>query len=140
MGMNVDEVRRGPGRPRKNTVVTKQEFIDDADAADREDTSDELAGLFDDATMKAITRVRVTRKDPNEGIVGYLEDPTMGESELKERWGGSTYMVQGINAKGQVLKAATIKVAGDPIFVSTAAEMQWRRSRNLPMTAAGVAA
>lgn len=139
MAANAEEVRRGPGRPRKVQQVTKQEWIADDDEGDLKD-DEGFSGLFGDDSRKDVIKVRVSRRDPNEGIVGYLEDPNLGEAEIKERWGGSTYLIQGINAKGQVIKNASIKIAGDPVFVSTAAEAQWRRARNLPMTAAGVAA
>lgn len=121
--------QRGPGRPRKVQTVTKQEYIDDGE----EEREDGFAGLFDPSVLGSIVRVRVIRKDPNEGTVGYLEDPMQGETEIAERWGGSTYVIQGLDGRGAIRKSGTVKIAGDPIFVSTAAEMQWRRSRNLPM-------
>ncbi len=126
----IDDQPRKPGRPRKVSTVTKQEYIDDGTAeVERDET---FSGLFDETSMRQITRVRVIRKEPNEGTVGYLEDPMLGESEIFERWGGSTYMLQGLDIKGNIKKGATIKIAGDPVFVSKTAEMQWRRSRGLP--------
>lgn len=126
--------RNKGGRPRKNTVVTKQEFIDDVDD-DTGEREGSFSGLFDEATVNSIVKVRVIRKEPNEGTVGYLEDPTMGEAEITERWGGSSYLIQGIDHKGNIKKASTIKIAGDPIFVSKVAEMSWRRGRGLPAVA-----
>lgn len=131
VGEEFPAVKRGPGRPRKNTVTTRSEFIDQVP----DDAPEEIggfSGLFDEATTNAIVKIRVIRKDPNEGTVGYLEDPTMGEAEISERWGGSSYLVQAIDANGRMRKGAAIKIAGDPIFVSKAAEMQWRRSKGLP--------
>lgn len=130
---------RRKGRPRKVSTVTKQEYIDDGE--EDKPSEEAFSGLFDETVLRQIVRVRVIRKEPNEGTVGYLEDPTLGEAEIFERWGGSTYLVQALDIKGAVKRAATVKIAGDPIFVSTTAEMQWRRSRGLPPVAlAGAAA
>lgn len=138
MDLDEDRPRRKPGRPRKVSTITKQEYIDDVeDDAGPKDES--FSGLFDEATLKQIIKVRVIRKEPNEGTVGYLEDPLLGEAEIFERWGGSSYLLQAIDAKGLVKKTAMVKIAGDPVFVSSTAEMQWRRSRGLPMVAAPAA-
>lgn len=142
--LDVDEPpRKKRGRPRKVSTVTKQEYITDDDPSSTEERSDDGFGsLFDESVLKSITKVRVIRRDPNEGVVGYLEDPTHGEEEIRARWGGSTYTLQAVNIKGQVCKVTTLRVAGDPIFMSQAAEIQWRRSRGLPpgSTAASAAA
>jgi hypothetical protein len=129
-----DEAPRKKGRPRKVQQITKSEYVDDGEDDEKKDEA--FSGLFDETTLKSINRVRVIRKEPNEGTVGYLEDPMLGEAEIFERWGGSTYLIQALNMKGQTVKVATLKIAGDPIFVSKVAEMQWRRSRGLPQVAA----
>ncbi len=126
--------RRGPGRPRagvKTTQVTRQEYIEPED----DDDEDEGAGapLFDDMPTEGdaqIVRIRVTRTDPPEGMLGYLDDvQNASEKEISERWGGSVYSVQGIDARGRVRKVRSLRIAGDPIFVSTMADLQWRKTR-----------
>jgi hypothetical protein len=137
--------RRRVGRPRgKSTkrrgarvtkeTVTRQEFDSgDDDDDDEEKTQQDVAGsapIFGGEGETGIIKIRVTRTDPNEGVVGYLDDPTnVTERDILERWGGSTYLVQAIGARNQTLKSKLIKIAGDPIFVGSMAEAQWRKNR-----------
>ena len=128
------EVTTGKGRKKGETIVTTRQRYFEDDKAEEEKLNGEFAPLFDGATAeeKEILRVRVIRKDPNEGTVGYIEDPSSAETEIQERWGGSTYRIEGINGIGRVVTARTIKLAGDPVFQSQSAEIQWRKSRGLP--------
>jgi len=127
--VKTNPLKRGRGRPKKVTQVTKREFVEDGDGEEQE-----LPGLFatSDIEDKSIVRIRVVRKDPHEGMLGYLEDPNATETEILERWGGSQYRLEGLNSGGVIKAARMVKIAGDPIFVSLAAEQQWRRSRGLP--------
>ncbi len=132
-----------PGRPInpnriRTTTVTKQEMIGEPpDANEPKFVDDSFAPLFDALSIdeRTIVKVRVIRRDPDEGMVGYIDDPTTSDHVIAEQWGGSVYRLEGLGIKGNVVAARTIKIAGDPIFKSTAAEAVWRRSKGLPPTA-----
>lgn len=126
---------RAPAKGRKVTQVTKKEFIEDPEEDDSGDDPD-LPGILDlaDVESRSVVRIRVIRKDPHEGMLGYLEDPNSSEQEIKEQWGGGTFRLEGINEHGKIVIARSIKLAGDPIFLSPASESQWRKSRGLPLT------
>jgi flagellar biosynthesis GTPase FlhF len=136
------------GRTRK--VITEQEL-------DSDTLSDELAvqrireremltanegvTIFDlsAADEKKIEKVHVFRKDPPEGFLGEAS-PSISETEIVSRWGGSEYRLEGKNSKGQVVKVATKIFAGDPVFVSEIFEARWRRANGLKPRADGPAA
>jgi hypothetical protein len=134
----------GPGRPkgsvnrktkkpgRRTVTVTKTEL--DAESAEEKPEIEGFAHFFSRADIEEyqISRVRVIRKNPNEGTVGYLDDPLAGEEEIKQKWGGGTYMLQGLNTGGIIKGSLTVTIAGDPIFQSTQAEVFWRRGLGLP--------
>jgi len=136
--------RGGPGRPkgsvnrktkkpgRRTVTVTKTEL--DAESAEEKPEIEGFAHFFSRADIEEyqISRVRVIRKNPNEGTVGYLDDPLAGEEEIKQKWGGGTYMLQGLNTGGIIKGSLTVTIAGDPIFQSTQAEVFWRRGLGLP--------
>jgi len=122
--------RKTPGR--RTVTVTKTEL--DADPAEVKPEIEGFAHFFSRADIEEyqISRVRVIRKNPNEGTVGYLDDPLAGEEEIKQKWGGGTYMLQGLNTGGIIKGSLTVTIAGDPIFQSTQAEVFWRRGLGLP--------
>ncbi len=136
--------KRGRGRPkgppkegeRKVTTVTRQEFTtSSSDDDEKKSLQDERKpSLFEiDASTPGggdtIVRIRVNRIDPDEGMVGYMENPEATESEILERWGGSTYKIQGLNERGKILTARTLRLAGDPIFVSESAQARWDKAQ-----------
>lgn len=133
--------RNKGGRPKKHRVVTttRQEFVDDmAATADESLADDSFAPLFDRGIISenSIVKCRVIRRDPDEGTLGYVDDPTAGDNAIIEQWGGGVFRIEGLNAHGAIKKVRVIKLAGDPIFKSVAAEALWRRSRGLPASAA----
>jgi hypothetical protein len=116
----------------KKTVVTKEEIDDVSDQTDIADANEGVS-LFDVSAVDEhrIERIAVYRKDPDEGYLGELE-PTATEEDIKRAWGGSVYFVQGKNAQGKVAKSRSVRISGDPIFVSLVAENRWRRANQLP--------
>lgn len=134
--------KRKPGRPPgsgKRTVIMTRQILTGEEG---EEKTDEFSPLFEDVghgAEKTITKVRVIRKEPDEGVLGYLEDPSVGEDMISARWGGGSYRLEGVNAKGKYIAHRVLKLAGNPIFQSDAAEVMWRRSRGLPTTTAPVA-
>lgn len=132
--------RRG-GRITKETV-TRQEF-DGAEGEDEEESEDGIdrTPLFGSDGETGIVRIRVTRTDPHEGMLGYLDDPMAAtEKDISERWGGSSYLVQAVGATGRIVKSKVVKIAGDPVFAGTMAEAQWRKSRERLLPPAAAAA
>lgn len=131
--------RRGrtPRGGRVRTVVTKQTFVGDEDETEDESKAPlTFATLFDpgpeDANNEVVIRVRVQRSDPYEGMLGYITDMNATEDAIKDEWGGSGYRLEGLNARGRIVRVKTLKIAGDPKFVSEAAEIAWRKSKGLP--------
>src|SRR4030095_4897002 len=88
---------RGNGRGKKVTQVVKREFIETPD--DLEDERVHLPGMvaLSDVEGHSSVRIRVFRKDPDEGMLGYIEDPNDSESAIVERWGGGQFQIQGLN-------------------------------------------
>lgn len=121
-----------PARGKKVTEVTKREYVQDPDD-EKNDEDPELPGLFSTAEVeeRSVARIRVIRKDPHEGMLGYIEDPSGSEQEIRDQWGGGLFRLEGLALDGKIVVARTIKLAGDPIFVSATAEAQWRKSRGL---------
>ncbi len=135
-----------PNRPaqlktgvRKVTEQRRTEYLeapgDDTEIKDEEDQEPIPLFQSDVMTDKSVSRIRVIRKDPAEGLLGYLDDLSTGEAEISERWGGGTYRLEGITDRGAIKVVRILRLAGDPIFMSIAAESQWRRSRGLPPAA-----
>lgn len=139
------EVPRGkPGRPRKHPVkgtavrtTTTREIIGPADSSDDDDSGVAPHGFeallgHNKTDDRKIVRVRVQRKDPDDGVLGYLEEEGASEEVLKERWGGGSYFVQGLDAKSRVVLTANFRIAGDPIFMSDVSEARWRKANGMP--------
>jgi hypothetical protein len=122
----------------KTTVVTKREFIGrDPNVEESEveqQAGNDFSNIFGNAVKedRSINKIRVSRKDPYEGVLGNIENPQEFELEIAQRWGGSTYKLEGITNNGKVMSTAQVKIAGEPIFVSQSAEIQWRRQKGLP--------
>lgn len=141
-GLSDDETGRTTKRTRRKdgviqeTVVTKRELTDDDDD-DRGSSRPMTGGQATFATLfatqnddeNAVVRVRVIRSNPNEGMLGYIEDLDATELEILERWGGSAYRLEGVDSRGRITKVKSMKLAGDPVFVSRAAENEWKRMR-----------
>lgn len=122
-----------PGKAGKKTVVTRQEFHPDEKSSEIPALT--FASLFDDgeADMETPVRVRVTRKEPDEGMLGYIDDMDATEQAILDRWGGgSVFRLDGLNTKGKVCRSKTVRLAGEPIFMSDIAEITWRKSKGLP--------
>lgn len=123
---------RGKGKT-TTTTVTKQILT----APEEDDKPPEMtfASLFDagpdDLNNEVVVRVRVFRSEPREGHLGYIDDMDATETYIKEHWGGSTYKLDGVNARGRIVRARTIVVGGDPVFIGEAFEAQWRKQRGL---------
>ena len=124
---------RKRGGKATETVITKRELVDEDE---KRPTQVTFAALFDagpeDANDETVLKVRVTRMEPSEGQLGYIEDMDATEELIKERWGGSKYRLDGINRQGRIVRVRTITIAGDPIFVSESFDIQWRKQRGLP--------
>lgn len=132
-------VRPKRGRPSKSgaateTVITRRILTENENTKPSGIMT--FGSLFepgdDDTNDETVVRVIVERISPDEGLVGYIEDMEATEAYLKEQWGGSTYRLKGLNAKNKPIRLRTIKIAGDPIFLSEAAEMKYRRAHGLP--------
>ncbi len=106
------------------------ETLDDDEAADAD--VQQVTPLFDRSTKKTktIATVSVKRTDPAEGHLGYL-GADASEQEIFNRWGGGEFVVQAKNADNQIVTQRTVKIAGDPVFVSEIEEARWRRQNNL---------
>jgi hypothetical protein len=103
--------------------------------ADEDDEDDGLqdAPLFGGVDgEKKIAHVLVIRQDPDEGTLGKMP-PTVTELEIKRRWGGGTFQLQGKDERNRPMKGAfrTVTIAGDPIFESEAAQLKWKRQQGL---------
>lgn len=124
--------RKRGGKATETTII-KRELVDDESEKPQHMT---FASLFDagpdDANEEIVHRVRVHRSEPREGMLGYIDDMSATEETIKERWGGSTYRLEGLNARGKIVRVRTSVIAGDPIFVSDAFDIQWRKQRGLP--------
>jgi hypothetical protein len=122
---------------KKVTQVTKREFLEPDEGEERL----QLPGMFalSDVEEHSIVRIRVYRKDPDEGMVGYIEDPGASEDEIFQRWGGSQYRIDGLNQTGQVKATRTFRIAGDPVFVSTHARLDWEKRKGITHTPVGQA-
>lgn len=141
--------RRGPGRPKgsgKRTVTTtRQEFVEPvSDEDENDDGPDDSPPLFDKAALRTdrgrVGKVRITRTSPDEGHLGYMDDPhAVTESSIKDLYGGGTFKIDALTDAGGYIRSITRKIAGDPIFQSAAAEITWRKSKGLPATVAAVA-
>ncbi|MEO7827171.1 MAG: hypothetical protein ABIR60_08530 [Allosphingosinicella sp.] len=106
---------------------------------EEEEEEGEPTPLFDrtrDKKSKTITRIAVRRTDPNEGHLGELP-PDASEQDILGKWGGGTFLAQAKNDAGQVVTATSLKLAGDPIFVSEYEENRWRRLNGLQPKARG---
>jgi hypothetical protein len=121
----------------KKAVVTRTETVtddDDEDGSLSEKEKDLDVALFDDLGSTDDTRiekVHVSREDPDEGYLGVLE-PTATNLEVYNRWGGSKYHFTAKNARGRIVTKRTVKIGGEPIFLSEVAEMRYRRANGLP--------
>lgn len=127
------------------TTVTKRELVDDDSGTEDEPKQDDtFAGIFDagDANKGIIEKIRVYRIDPHEGFLDYISD--MGaqpEKYIKEHWGGSTYRLEAVNARGRLVRVRNLRVSGDPIFVGEAEEAAYRKAKGLaPKNALGLPA
>lgn len=127
--------RKGRGGKVTETTITKRELNDETGAGGKT-LNQPLSALFDagpdDSNDDDVVRVRVFRSEPREGYVGYVEDMEATQETIKERWGGSTYRLEGLNAKGRIARHRSIVIAGDPLFVGEAFDIQWRRAKGLP--------
>jgi hypothetical protein len=139
-GRTTQTTSRGRGRNggRKVTQVTKREYIEPTDSEEEVEKL-QLPGVFalSDIEEHSIVRARVYRKDPDEGMLGYIDDPNFSEEAILQRWGGSLYRVDGLNGNGQVKRSVTFRVAGDPIFVSDTFKADWYKRRGIPLPAVG---
>lgn len=144
------EPKRGRGRPKGSgkgktvtTTVTRQTSLDGEEKSD-DDVSMTFGALFDagpdDKNDEIVTRVRVNRAEPKEGMLGYIEDMDATESYIRDEWGGSTYLLQGLNNRGKIIRVRSIVIGGDPKFVGEAFDLQWRRQKGLPPKSANGAA
>jgi hypothetical protein len=117
---------------RKATVVRTETTTDDAEEGGKVDENESVALFSDLGTTDddRIFKLYVTREDPDEGFLGTLE-PNATEAELSAQWGGSKYTVVAKNARGRIVTRRTLKLGGEPIFMSEVAEMRWRRANGL---------
>ena len=151
-GMIPDPPRRSPGRPpgskTKNAAYYAENGITPPYTgnarAERQEVIDESKPLQDDVGMMlplfnnplktAVMSLRIIRIEPNEGYIGTMENPHANETDIQERWGGGTYRIQAIGDHGGVIRSNTVKVAGDPIFQSSALKAQWERMHGVRKT------
>lgn len=120
------------GKVGRTVVVTKQEFA----AEPRQSADATFSAMFDatedDVNHDEVFKIRVFRHEPREGIVGYVDDMEATESLIKSQWGGSTYRLEGMNVRGRKVRTRMLEIAGEPIFMSEAAEITWRKAKGLP--------
>lgn len=121
------------------TTTIERETPDEEQLDDDETTSP----LFDrtrDKKSKSIDRISVYRVDPDEGHLGYLA-PDADEKEIRAKWGGGEYRLQGKNSSGQIVQTITsYKISGDPIFQSDIAAARWERLNKIHQRAGGTEA
>lgn len=110
-------------------VTTKKtETLDDDDEEAIQSTP-----LFDRSVnkkTKTIDKLSVRRTDPPEGHLGII-GPDATEREISDKWGGGEFDIKAKNAANQVVTQMTLKIAGDPIFMSDIEEARWRRANGL---------
>ena len=114
---------------KRATVVRTETTTDDENAARAERDENLDVALFTDLGDTEDTRIdslNVERSDPDEGFLGKLE-PTATELDVFRQWGGSKYSIVAKNARGRILTRRSIKLAGDPIFMSEFFEARWRK-------------
>lgn len=132
-------VPRRRGRPPATQTTITRRLLDEDDKENKEKKDELLTfqNLFapdpeNDVNQDIVIKVRVYRTDPNEGILGYIDDMEATEQTILDRWGGSTYRLDGMNGRGRVVRCRSLKIAGDPIFEGEAAESIYRKSKGLP--------
>lgn len=103
-------------------------------AAEREHEADAVP-LFERAVSGKVDYIHVYRLEPSmeEGTVGRLPaDAT--ELDIKEKWGGGKYYVEGKDAGNKVVSGAgrrTVAIAGNPVFLSEVNHRKWLRAAGI---------
>ena len=77
-----------------------------------------------------IDKIWVSRTLPPEGHLGKVE-PTSTEEDIFNRWGGGDYLLMGRSVSGQIIGKRIMVLAGEPKFMSLAAENNWRKQNGL---------
>ena len=124
----------------KKEIVTRTVLDDDELERRRQQASDDEAELNEGVSLfpigdygdeKRIDKIRVIRKEPDEGYLGDLA-PDATEQDILSQWGGGVFRVEAKNQQSQLVKVRTVRVAGEPVFLSAAAESRYRRANGLP--------
>lgn len=92
------------------------------------------AALFSDKEFaEDWDHLAIIRTEPaeDEGFLGRVTIDTT-EEQLRARFGGGTFKVQARDQGGNYKGQRTIKISGEPIFSSPAAEAKYRRANLLP--------
>lgn len=113
---------------------------------EEEDENEELrnanpdVSIFDFSPTERvkIDRIRVYRREPDEGFLGEIEE-TANEETIGARWGGGVFKVEARGSGGAIIRSKTIRIAGDPIFMSSVAESRWLRANGIKTPAAAPA-
>ena len=109
---------------RADKANAKREGSDDDEAeSERPAIFAELDG-GDRVDHIIVTRIRPVREGALE-----RQEPTITEDDLRERFGGGTYMLQGRNDRGRPVKGAykTVEISGTPILTSPLAQQAYER-------------
>jgi hypothetical protein len=124
----------------KRTKTTTTEVVE-GDGQENEEGAEEAATeshpeapIFS-SRMRQAKRIEVVglrRLEPDSGYLCAFP-PDVTEAQIKARWGGGNYRLEGKNAAGQIVKNAVmhVKIAGDPIFSSEREEKEWRTAHGL---------
>lgn len=125
--------RRKEGR-RVTTTTRQEEILGDSPDNTPENLSEGLPlfpSMPGDSEGRKPRRVDIYRLEPHEGFLGSME-PDATERHILEKWGGSFYRLEAKNNHGKIIQVRSIKIAGDPVFVSEQFDITYRRKMGLP--------
>lgn len=129
--------RQKPG-PRKSkgteTTITKRILDDDDD--DDVGADEPVPSLLFHNPNQQFAKIRVHRTEPNEGMLGYLEDVDATEKTLYDKWGGSVFRLEAVDQTGRIRAVRVLRIAGDPVFVSSMAKAEWEKRKFINAQAA----
>lgn len=90
-------------------------------------------GLFPEGVKagNVVTKVRVTRNDPPDGILGVIHEVGLDDDFIKEKWGGGVYKLDGLNEGNQIMAKRVFRISGMPKFENPVDERAYYKSKGL---------
>lgn len=121
----------------KNATVEVE--IKGQKSGELDDEGSGAVGPIFEAPAIDLAYILIRRLEPlvEQGTLGKM-DGSVTELDLKERFGGGKYLLEGRDGINRIVKNCrrTIEIAGDPKFQSRAAEARWLREQGISPVAA----